>query len=113
MTGLGFALLVGAVLSSVLLYLTLRWQLRDLLLETVKIPAAAQFYLRVLLSVLVLAAVANTVKQTVKEMPSFMEQVWECAGTMQDYMNGLVIVLLIYAFMITILVAHLRRRNDQ
>jgi peptidoglycan biosynthesis protein MviN/MurJ (putative lipid II flippase) len=112
-TTLGVILLVSAVVNSILLYLTLRWQLRDLLLESVKIPAAAQFYLRVLLSVLLLAAVSSTIKESVSSESGFMDQVWSITGTLQGYMIFVVVVLLIYTFMITILLAHLRRRNDQ
>lgn len=108
-----YVLVATAVIISVLLYLLVRWCLKELVLESVKIPGAAKFYLRILIVVLVLAAISSTIGQTVKQEGAFMEQVWQVASSLQEFMGVLIYILMVYVFMITILLAHLRRRNDQ
>jgi predicted tellurium resistance membrane protein TerC len=107
------ALVSTAVVISILLYLLMRWCLKELVLESVKLPSAAKFYLRILAVVMILVAFSATVGTSVSDNGPFMTQVWDIAKSLQGFMTAVAVVLMIYAFMITILVAHLRRRNDQ
>ncbi len=108
-------LVVTAVVISLLLYLLLRWCLRDILDEVVGLPAARRFYLRTLLLVLILVAVASTIDNSVSVDAGdpFMTVVWEIAESLQVFFISLVFVLMTYAVLLTILVAALRRRNEQ
>ncbi len=109
------ALIVTAVVISVLLYLLLRWCLRDIIDEVVRLPAGRRFYLRMLLLVLILVAVASTIDNgvSVDTDAPFMTVVWEIAESLQVFFISLVFVLMTYAVLMTILVAALRRRNEQ
>ncbi|HXY78630.1 MAG TPA: hypothetical protein VEH47_07430 [Candidatus Acidoferrales bacterium] len=107
-------LLVLVVLLLVLVDRLLRPTLRGLLEEVAGFPVATEFYLRSFLLVIVLvglAAVLGAGHTDLKDGAHFMEYVWSVAAGLQDVLQNLMIVLLVYVGLITVLMAALRRRS--
>ena len=102
-----------AVGISVQLYLLLRPYLKDLLLESLKQPAAVTFYLRILLFAMVLVAFGGTVAITPHAEGGFMARVWEVGSNLQTFLEMLAVVLMVYAFMVTILVVCLKQGKNE
>jgi hypothetical protein len=106
---------VIAVLLLILVDLLLHPGLRGRLLEDVTgLPPATEFYLRSFLLVtvlVVLAAVLGAQHADLKDGAHFMEYVWSVAAGLQDVFQNLMIVLLVYAALITVLMASLRRKH--
>jgi hypothetical protein len=109
--------LVSFVLILLLLALVdrlLRPGLRGMLEDVTGLPAATEFYLRSFLLVIVLVALAAVLgagHTDLKEGAHFMEYVWSVAAGLQDVFQNLMIVLLVYAGLITVLIASLRRKH--
>jgi len=103
--GIGIALIVYALLSG---------SLRKLLDSVIDIPAGRDFYLRALGLILVLVALAGTISNA-RQKPDahFIEYVWAIAGELSGVFQNLFVVLLVYAGLITVLVAVLRPKNGK
>jgi len=106
--------LVIVVLLLALIDRLLRPSLRGLLEEVTGLPAATEFYLRAFVLVIVLVALAALVgagHTDLKDGAHFMEYVWSVASGLQDVLQNLLIVLLVYVGLITVLMAALRRKH--
>ena len=101
---------IGLVL---LVYATLRRHLRAVLDQTVAIPEASIFYERVLAIVLVFLALKQVVGGVRVQEGAFMEYVWAVAGDLSKVFESTYIVLLVYAGLVTVLVAALRPKHVQ
>ena len=107
------ASLVVAVVLLILVDRLLRPGLRGLLEDVTGLPAATEFYLRSFLLVIflvALAAVLGAGHAELKDGAHFMEYVWSVAGGLQDVLQNLMIVLLVYVGLITVLMAALHRK---
>ena len=113
----GIVVLISLVIAVVLLVLVdrlLRPGLRGLLEDVTGLPPATEFYLRAFLLAIVLvvlAAVLGANHADIKDGGHFMEYVWSIASGLQDVFQNLMIVLLVYAGLITVLMASLRRKH--
>jgi len=113
----GIVVLASFVIAVLLLIVVdrlLRPGLRGLLEDVTALPPATEFYLRAFLLVIVLvvlAAVLGAQHADVKDGAHFMEYVWSVANGLQDVFQNLMIVLLVYAALITVLMASLRRKH--
>jgi len=112
----GFAVLASFVIAVLLLILVdrlLRPGLCGLLEDVTGLPPATEFYLRTFLLVIVLVVLATVLgaqHADLKDGAHFMEYVWSVATGLQDMFQNLMIVLLVYAALITVLMASLRRK---
>ena len=113
----GIVVLASSVVAVLLLIVVdrlLRPGLRGLLEDVTGLPPATEFYLRAFLLVIVLvvlAAVLGAQHADLKDGAHFMEYVWSVAAGLQDVFQNLMIVLLVYAALITVLMASLRRKH--
>jgi len=107
------SVLILAFLIAVLLDLFLRPALRGLVEQIIELPAATDFYLRAFILVVFLAvlSVAAGTHPDLKDSPHFMEYVWSVAGRLQEVLQNLLIVLLVYVALIVVLTAALRRKQ--
>ncbi len=105
--------LIAALLIAILVQHLLSSGLRGLLDDVVALPAATLFYLRAFTIVVFFAALAAVVsKRTdIKEGARFMEYVWSVATSLQEVLQELFIVLLIFAGLMVVLTAALRRKH--
>jgi hypothetical protein len=96
-------------------YALVRGSLRGLLNEVVGIPAATTFYNRVLFIGLLFLSFTTVLESKIeyKEGQAFMEYVWEAATKLSSLLAWTCVFLGVYLVLVTILVAALRRRNDQ
>lgn len=103
---LGTAAVVYAVVSK---------SLGTLLDEVIRLPSGTTFYLRLFLTGLVLIAFSSVLKTTfdLKVGSAFMEYVWKVAGGVSSTFGDTCLFLLGYLVVVTVLVAVLRRRDDQ
>ena len=117
--GLGLrAFLVLFLLSlavPVLLFLPLRTSLRQLLQQTVKTDAGVTFYLRSFLVVLFLSALSAALGTSFDLKPDshFMEYVWKGAEGLSGALEKTLWFTVVYAVLITILVATLKIKDDK
>jgi hypothetical protein len=117
--GLGLrAFLVLFLLSlavPVLLFLPLRTSLRQLLQQTVKTDAGVTFYLRSFLLVLFLSALSAAIGTSFDLKPDshFMEYVWKGAEGLSGALEKTLWFTVVYAVLITILVATLKIKDDK
>jgi hypothetical protein len=117
--GLGLrAFLVLFLLSlavPVLLFLPLRTSLRQLLQQTVKTDAGVTFYLRSFLVVLFLSALSAALGTSFDLKPDshFMEYVWKGADGLSGALEKTLWFTVVYAVLITILVATLKIKDDK
>jgi hypothetical protein len=91
----------------------LRPGLRGLLDEVVNLPAATTFHLRafgLVICFTVLSALSEP-RFSFKESVRFMEYVWAVANPLKDVFQSLFAVVLIYASLMTVRVAVLRRKT--
>ncbi|MBN2120544.1 MAG: hypothetical protein JW734_05775 [Candidatus Omnitrophica bacterium] len=98
-----------------LIYILIEKSLRHLLDEVIKLPSGTTFYLRVFsisLTLLILSTLLE-VKFTFTEQTRFMEYVWRIASGVSTISGYICLFLLGYLLLVTILVAALRRRNEQ
>ena len=103
--GIGVAVVVYALLNK---------SLRRLLDSVIEIPDGTDFYLRVLSLVLFLVALSGMISN-VRQKPDahFIEYVWGIASELSGVFQNLFIVLLVYAGLITLLVAFMRPKNGK
>ena len=117
--GLGLrAFLVLFLLSlavPVLLFLPLRTSLRQLLQQTIKTDAGVTFYLRSFLVVLFLSALSAAIGTSFDLKPDshFMEYVWKGAEGLSGALEKTLWFIVVYAILITILVATLKIKDDK
>jgi hypothetical protein len=99
----------------VLLFLPLRTSLRQLLQQTVKTDAGVTFYLRSFLLVLFLSALSAAVGTSFDLKPDshFMEYVWKGAEGLSGALEKTLWFTVVYAVLITILVATLKIKDDK
>jgi len=113
----GTAVLVSFVLAVPLLIAVdrlLRPSLRGLLEDVTGLVPATEFYVRAFLLAIilvVLAAVLGATHADLKDGAHFMEYVWSVANGLQDVFQNLLIVLLVYAGLMTVLMAALRHKR--
>jgi hypothetical protein len=99
----------------VLLFLPLRTSLRQLLQQTVKTDAGITFYLRSFLLVLFLSALSAAIGTSFDLKPDshFMEYVWKGAEGLSGALEKTLWFTVVYAVLITILVATLKIKDDK
>lgn len=99
----------------VVLFLSLRTSLRQLLQQTVKTDAAVTFYLRSFLLVLFLSALSVAIGTSfdLKQDSRFMEYVWKGAEGLSATLLETLLFTVAYAVLITILVATLKIKDDK
>jgi len=113
----GIVVLDSFVIALLLLLVVdrlLRPSLRGLLEDVTALPAATEFYLRSFLLVIVLVALGAVLgagHTDLKDGAHFMEYVWSVAAGLQDVLQNLMIVVLVYVGLITVLMAALRRKH--
>lgn len=109
-------LIICSILSAGLFYWLVGKPLRLMLDELVKMPACTDFYCRVLWVGLIFISV-GTVFDNYKvvltdEYKPLMDNVWRVVDAWGAQLSMIMVVALVYVFMITILVAALRRKVD-
>jgi hypothetical protein len=99
----------------VLLFLPLRTSLRQLLQQTVKTDAGVTFYLRSFLLVLFLSALSAAIGTSFDLKPDshFMEYVWKGTEGLSGALEKTLWFTVVYAVLITILVATLKIKDDK
>jgi len=99
----------------VLPFLLFRTSLRQLLQQTVKTDAAVTFYLRSFLLVLFLSALSAAIGTSFDLKPDshFMEYVWKGAEGLSGALEKTLWFTVVYAVLITILVATLKIKDDK
>jgi hypothetical protein len=99
----------------VVLFLLLRTSLRQLLQQTVKTDAGVTFYLRSFLLVLFLSALSAAIGTSFDLKPDshFMEYVWKGAEGLSGTLEKTLWFTVVYAVLITILVATLKIKDDK
>jgi preprotein translocase subunit SecG len=99
----------------VVLFLSLRTSLRRLLQQTVKSDAGVTFYLRSFLLVLFLSALSAAIGTSfdLKADSRFMEYIWKGAEGLSGILEKTLWFTIVYAVLITILVATLKIKDDQ
>lgn len=108
-------LLLLSLAVPVVLFLPLRTCLRQLLQQTVKTDAAVTFYLRSFLLVLFLSALSAAIGTSFDLKPDslFMEYVWKGAEGLSGTMEKTLWFTVVYAVLVTILVATLKIKDDK
>ena len=109
-----FLLLVFSCLAVFILDRLLRPSLRAMLDALVELPAATTFYVRAFTATIFLVVLSRVcgAKYDLKPESRFMEYVWELASNLRESLQDLYIVLLVFATIIVILVASLKRRHS-
>jgi hypothetical protein len=99
----------------VILFLPLRTSLRQLLQQTVKTDAGVTFYLRSFLLVLFLSALSAAIGTSFDLKPDshFMEYVWKGAEGLSRTLEKTLWFTVVYAVLMTILVATLKIKDDK
>ena len=109
-------LIIFSILSAWLFYWLVGKPLRLMLDELVKMPACTDFYCRVLWVGLIFISMGtvfgNYKVVLTDEYKPFMDNVWRVADVWGEQLGMIMLVALVYVFMITILVAALRRKVD-
>lgn len=108
-------LLLLSLAVPVVLFLPLRTSLRQLLQQTVKTDAGVAFYLRSFLLVLFLSALSAAIGTSFDLKPDsrFMEYVWKGAEGLSGTVEKTLWFTVVYAVLITILIATLKIRDDK
>jgi hypothetical protein len=101
--------------APVVLFLSLRTSLRQLLQQTVKTDAGVTFYLRSFLLVLFLSALSVAIGTSfdLKQDSRFMEYVWKGAEGLSATLLETLLFTVAYVVLITILVATLKIKDDK
>jgi preprotein translocase subunit SecG len=109
------AVLVISVGAAVGVHMLVRRSLRNLLDELVSLPAATSFYLRVLLTGLILIALSAALGNSfdLKAGSALMEYVWRAASGVSSVLGQVCWFVVAYLIVVTVLIAVLRRRHDQ
>ena len=94
----------------ILVFGLVRRSARSLLDDVVRLPAATEFYMRVLLLLLVFAGLEAAVgdRWDIKPDPALMEYVSNIAGTMGEALQTAFWLIMIYMVLMTVLTATLR-----
>lgn len=108
-------LLTISIITSLLVYALARKSLRGLLDEVVKLPSGTTFYMRLFLIGLVFIALSSALDKVfpLKEDAAFMENVWKVAEGLSSVFGFTCLFITGYLFIVTILIATLRHRNDK
>ena len=79
----------------------------------VELPAATTFYVRAFTATIFLVALSRIFsgKYDLKPGARFMEYVWEVGSNLQESLQNIYIVLLVFATIVVILVASLGRKR--
>ncbi len=106
-------LLVVALASGIVVDRLLRPSLRGLLDGLVEMPAATTFYVRAFATAVFLAVLSQVFggNYNLKPGARFMEYVWEVATNLNHVLQSIYVIILIFATIIVILVASLRRKR--
>jgi hypothetical protein len=113
-TGISFfLLLVVAVIAGIVIDRLLRPNLRALVDGLVEMPAATTFYVRAFSAAVFLGVLSEVFggNYNLKPGARFMEYVWEIASNLSDVLQSVYIIILIFATIIIILLASLRRKH--
>jgi hypothetical protein len=95
-------------------YALVNTSLRNLLNEVVKLRDCTEFYSRVFLIGLLCTAFSALLDTSFQlEDKPFMEYVWRVADGLADVFNSTLLFLAAYLAVMTVLVAVLRKRNEQ
>jgi len=107
-------LLLLSLAVPIVLFFPLRSSLRELLQHTVKIDAGVTFYLRSFLLVLFLSALSAAIGYSFDLKPDarFIEYVWKVARGLSETLEKTLWFTVVYAVLITILVATLKIKKD-
>ena len=98
----------------IVVYLLLRYSLRNLLDQVLKLPAGTSFYLRAFLLVFLYLALAHVLTEfSLKPEARFLEYVWAVAAVLEKIFKDASVVLLVYLGLITALVAVLRAKDGK
>lgn len=113
--GAFLVLLLLSLAVPLVLFLPLRTNLRQLLQQTVKTDAGVTFYLRSFLLVLFLSALSAAIGTSFDLKPDsrFMEYVWKGAEGLSRTLEETLWFTVVYAVLITILVATLKIKDDK
>lgn len=108
-----FTLLVFSILAALIVDRVLRPSLRGLIDSLVEMPEATEFYVRAFTTSIILAVLAHVFGATYSLKPGarFMEYVWEVATNLDTSLQNIYIVILVFATIVVILVAALRRKR--
>ena len=112
----GFAVLFFVSIASAAIIFGLVYKsIRSLLDEVIKLPEATTFYARLFLIGLVLVAGSAMLEEPfdLKAGSPFMEYTWKVAEGLSEVFGNTCLFLVAYLALITILVATLRRKNEQ
>ena len=104
-----------AVLVALIVFLFLSGPTRKLFDLNVRLKAAKEFYLRTLLTTLLLVSMIPVAGRSF-EMASdarFMEYVWEAAGRLRDVIVGQAIVLGLFMVIVSVVTIGLGRLRDE
>ena len=97
---------------AILVFAFLERPIRDLIDRLTNFPPATVFYTRVLALVLLLIALKRAVLFIDKPLDSWMS-VWTVMDNWNDVMEPMFVALLVFAGLITVLVAVLRHGHEQ
>ncbi len=102
---------LGIVLA---VYKLIANSLKGLLDGVIRMPEGTTFYMRALLLVLLCAALSKTIAG-IHEKPEAhaIEYVWAVAGHLSDVLESICLTVLAYVAFLTVLVAVLKRQNEQ
>ena len=113
---LGYAAYLGAAVLLALIVFLLVWlPMRRLLGANSRLKSARPFFVRALLVILVLGAIAPVVgeRPDLPEDAAFMEYVWHAAGNLEDSLVRVGLYLFGFVVVMTILAAALGRCRDE
>lgn len=108
-----FLFLIFSCLAAVIIDRLLRPSLRAMLDALVELPAATTFYVRAFSATVFLVVLSRVFggKYDLKPGARFMEYVWEAGTNLQESLQNLYVVLLVFVTIIVVLVASLRRKR--
>jgi len=112
----GFAVLfVVSIGTAAIIFGLVYKSLRSLLDEVIKLPEGTTFYTRLFLVGLVLVAGSAMLEEpfNLKAGSPFMEFTWKVAEGLSEVFGDTCLFLVAYLALVTILVATLRRKNEQ
>jgi len=113
---LGLLILVAlSIIVAGVLYFPLRLSLRDLLENTVRLPAGVTFYLRSFGLVLFFAALSAAIGTSfdLKAGAHFMEYVWKLAEGLSSALQLTLWIGVVFVVVVTILVSTLKVKDDK
>ena len=105
-----------AVISCLLAFLAYRLiakTLQGVLSRTLRMPEGTDFYLRVLLIVLLCESLSNCSLPDLKPDAHFIEYVWNIAGVAAKVLQDMGWILLSYAALVTVMIVVLKPQNER